>query len=314
MNLQSVSTITSANMTREEWLKERKKGIGGSDAAAIMGANPYSSPLTVYLDKLNLLPEKEISEAMRQGTDLEEYVAKRFVEASGKKVRNCNKILVSNEYPWMLANIDRTIVGEDAGLECKTTSIFNKHDFESGEVPVTYQWQCQHYMAVTGCQRWYLAVLVLSKGFYIYQVDRNDQLIKLLIDEERAFWEEHVLKNIPPLPIGIEADDDALEILYPQSSEDTADLTSVSATLDWIEIQKKNIETLEKSIEAAKQEIKQALGECERGINDKFRVSWKTVNSSRLDTKALKKDYPEIAEKYMINKSSRVFRIDKIKI
>ena len=80
--------ISTVSMTREEWLNARRKGIGGSDAAAIMGANPYASPLSVYLDKLGLAQEKEITEAMRQGTDLEDYVAKRFSEATGKKVRN----------------------------------------------------------------------------------------------------------------------------------------------------------------------------------------------------------------------------------
>lgn len=154
------STLT---MTREEWLSERRKGLGGSDAAAILGMNPYRSPLAVYMDKIGIAPEILDNEAIRQGRDLEQYVAERFCEDTGRKVRRCNRILQHPEYPWMLANIDRDVVGEDAGLECKTTSPYNKTPFDQGDVPAPYYWQCQHYMAVTGAKSWYLAVLVHGK-------------------------------------------------------------------------------------------------------------------------------------------------------
>lgn len=80
-----LDTISTAKMSREEWLEERRKSIGGSDAAAVIGMSRFASPYTVWMDKTGRLPEKEDTEAMRIGRDLEEYVAKRFEEASGKR-------------------------------------------------------------------------------------------------------------------------------------------------------------------------------------------------------------------------------------
>lgn len=138
-----------SDMTQEAWLASRRKGIGGSDAAAIIGLNPYKSAYAVYMDKIGLAPEQEDNERMRQGRDLEEYVARRFREhceeiGTPKKTKNCNYILQHPKYPWMLANVDRLIVGENAGLECKTTSVLNLKRFKNGEYPQEYYVQCVH--------------------------------------------------------------------------------------------------------------------------------------------------------------------------
>ena len=120
-----VIRISTKGMTREEWLKLRKTGIGGSDAGAICGLNPYSSPVKIYQDKTQEATEEEDNESMRQGRDLEDYVARRFMEETGLKVRRSGQMYRSEEYPFMLANVDRLIVGQDAGLECKTASAFS---------------------------------------------------------------------------------------------------------------------------------------------------------------------------------------------
>ncbi len=114
-----LTKIPTLNMTHEEWLQRRKTGIGGSDAGAICGLNPYVSPMGVYLDKISTETTDLDNEAMRQGRDLEEYVARRFMEATGLKVRRSNMMYRNSRYPFMLADVDRFIVGEDAGLECK---------------------------------------------------------------------------------------------------------------------------------------------------------------------------------------------------
>ena len=131
-NLTKVSTL---NMSREDWLDERRKSIGGSDAPAIIGLNPWASPYTVWADKLGKLPPKEDNEAMRLGRDLEDYVARRFTEATGKKVRRENFIITNPQYPFAHANVDRMVVGEDAGFEAKTTSVLNLKRFKGGEYP-----------------------------------------------------------------------------------------------------------------------------------------------------------------------------------
>ena len=180
--------VSTLNMSHEDWLVERQKSIGGSDAPSIIGLNPWSSPYTVWADKLGKIPPKEDNEAMRLGRDLEDYVAKRFTEDTGKKVRRENFLLTNPQYPFAHANVDRMVVGEDAGLECKTTSVLNLKSFKNGAFPDTYYVQCVHYLMVTGCAKWYLAVLVLGKEFKVFEIERDEDEIKALAESEEAFW------------------------------------------------------------------------------------------------------------------------------
>lgn len=313
-NNTAVVFADTRDMSRDKWLEARRNGIGGSDAAAIMGANPYASPLAVYADKIGAAPDKETSEAMRQGTDLEAYVAERFTDATGIKLRRVNRIFQHPEYPWMLANIDRDVVGGDSGFEAKTTNILNKHDFENGEVPLNYMWQCQHYMAVTGAPYWYLAVLVLGKAFHVFRIDRDDALIDRLIQAEREFWIEHVEKRVPPLPTGSDSDDAALEAIYPESHEGIdVDLTDVNDALNLIDLLKADRAKLDTRIRAAEDEIKAVLGDRERGTTAGWNVSWKSSTRSTVDTKRLRAELPEIAAKYTNTTQTRVFRVNRIK-
>ena len=142
-------TIATRDMSREDWLKIRKAGIGGSDAGAVCGVNPYTSAMDIYYDKVTDDICLEDSEAMRQGRELENYVAERFCEATGFKVRRSNKMYRSTEYPFMIADVDRFVVGQDAGLECKTASAYNGDKWKDGRIPPHYLVQCLHYMAVT---------------------------------------------------------------------------------------------------------------------------------------------------------------------
>lgn len=144
-------------ISHEEWLKYRKMGITGTDAASICGLNPYKSSLQIFVDKTTDNIEIFDNEAMKQGRDLEEYVAQRFCEATGKKVRRANAIFSSDENPFMLADFDRLICGERAGLECKTVSAYSADKWKNGAIPFHYQLQVQHYLAVSGYDAWYIA-------------------------------------------------------------------------------------------------------------------------------------------------------------
>ena len=149
-----IKLCSTLNLPREEWLTLRQKGIGGSDAGAILEMNKYGSPFSVYAEKLGFAPETEATEPMRFGTDMEPYVAERFVEQTGKKVRRVNAMLQSVAWPFMQANVDRWLVGENAILECKTITDRK----EVGAIEPHYYVQCMHYMAVTGAERVYLAM------------------------------------------------------------------------------------------------------------------------------------------------------------
>lgn len=303
------------NMSREEWLEARRKGIGGSDASAIMGLNPYTSPLKVYMDKTGKAEEKETNEAMRQGTDLEAYVAERFTEETGKKAKRCNKILQHTDYPWMLANVDRLIVGENAGLECKTTSPYSKFKFEEGELNPHYYWQSMHYMAVTGYEKWYVAILVLGKAFHVFEVARDEEAVRALVSAEKDFWCDNVLTKTPPLPTGSEADDEALNDLYPVGGDagDYIEISGMDDMLDARAFKAKQRDELDAQIREIDQALKMHLGEFQRGITAGWKINWTNTQSSRIDTKMLKEKYPQIAEEVTRTTAGRRFSVAKIK-
>jgi len=300
------------DMPREEWLELRKKGIGGSDSAAIVGLDRYRSPFDVYADKLGLKPEQPDNEAMRQGRDLEQYVAERFMEATGKKVRRRNAILQHPEHHWMLANIDRWVVGENAGFEAKTTSVLNRCKFSQGEFPPNYYVQCVHYMAVTGAERWYLAVLVLNKAFHVFTIERDEAEVQALIAAEKDFWENHVLKQIPPTPDGSESTSELLKQMFPEAREreEVALYGHEEKIQQYLELDAR-VKELTQERDAIKQELQLALADAEIGRAQGYVVEWKNQVRQALDTARLKKEQAEIYANYL--KPAQTVRIFKIK-
>ena len=304
--------VKTLNIERNEWLELRKKGIGGSDAAAIVGLDRYRSPFDVYADKLGLKPEIPDNEAMRQGRDLEQYVAERFMEATGKKVRRRNAMLQHPEYSFMIADIDRWVIGENAGLECKTTSVLNRAKFNQGEFPPRYYVQCMHYMAVTGAERWYLAVLVLNKSFHVFTIERDEAEINALIEAEKDFWENHVLKKIPPAPDGSESTSDLIKQLFPEAREaaEIALFGYEGKIQQYLELDTK-VKELECERDKLKQELQLAMADAEIGRAQGYVVEWKNQVRQSLDTKKLKSEHAEIYEKYL--KPAQTVRMFKIK-
>ncbi len=302
-------------MERQEWLELRRGSIGGSDAAAIMGLNPWSTPYTVWADKTGRLPEKPDNEAMRQGRDLEQYVAERFTEATGKRCRRKTAMLRNPAYPFAHANIDRWIVGENAGLECKTTSILNLKRFKNGEYPESHYCQCVHYMAVTGADRWYLAVLVLNQGFYHYVIERDEAEITALMKAEKEFW-RYVEEDAPPPVDGLPATSEALATIYADSIDN---LTPVElfgrekVIREYLEI-KDSMKDLEQRKELCEQQLKADLGEEELGQCGNYLVKWKKQTRSNFDVKAFAKENPGIGlEDYYNVASFRKFEVKERK-
>ena len=303
-------------MSREKWLEARRNGIGGSDASAILGLNPYCSPRMVYTDKIGKAKDEEPNEAMRQGTDLEGYVAERFTEETGLKVKRCNKILQNPAYPWMFANVDRLIVGHDWGLECKTTSPYSKFKFDEGEINPHYYWQSMHYMAVTGAEKWYVAILVLGKAFHVFELNRDEKAIQTLIEAEQDFWLNHVEQKNPPLPTGSESDGKAISALYPVGKdgddEDIMPMDDLDDALNLRAMKVQQRDALNAEIDEIDQSMKLALGDKQRGASLNWRVNWTNTTSNRIDTKALKAKDPKIAEEMMKTTTSRRFSVTRI--
>lgn len=305
-NLIKISTV---NMTHDEWLQHRQKSIGGSDASSIIGLNPLSSPYTVWADKLGKIPPKEDNEAMRQGRDLEFYVAERFCEATGKKVRRENHILINPDYPFAHANVDRMVVGEDAGLECKTTSALNMKNFKNGAFPDTYYVQCVHYMMVTGCKKWYLAVLVLNKDFMVFEIERDEEEIEALAKSEAEFW-KLVEEKTSPIADGTSSTSNTISVLYPESNDESVNLFAYEADLQQYIALSAQIKELEKLKDEAANKVKAFLGEAGRGESDHYRVSWTSSTRNTFDSKRFAADHKDIdLSEYYKTSSYRTFKV-----
>lgn len=185
-----MSRKSLVGVTREQWLADRRLGIGGSDAPALVlppDAYKWHRPRDVYANKV-LGTESEDSLPMRFGRFAEEFVAEEFTAQTGLRVQRYGYTLTSDAHPFMRATIDRKVVGARIGVECKTTSAYNDRRFGDDNYPYEYYVQCQHYLAVTGWDAWYLAALVGNRVFRVYRVERNEDDIREIIDAESRFW------------------------------------------------------------------------------------------------------------------------------
>jgi len=291
-------------LTREEWLAERRKSIGGSDAAAIVGMNHYVTPYMLWADKTGRLPEQPDNEAMRQGRDLEQYVADRFTEATGKHVRRHTAMFRSPAYPFAHANIDRAVVGEPAGLECKTTSVMNLKKFKNGEYPENYYVQCVHYLAVTGWKRWYLAVVILNQGFQWFAIERDQAEIDALMQAERAFWNTYVVPDSPPPVDGRPPTSAALESVFPGTgADDVKPIFREDVLQNYLNL-KEQIAALQQEKERCEQIFKQDLGDDISGACGGYRIDWKPQTRQTFDFRKFKVDHPELDFHPYLKKSS----------
>ncbi|MCM0625338.1 YqaJ viral recombinase family protein [Lysinibacillus sp. OL1_EC] len=301
--MEAVSTL---EMDRIEWLQLRKSGIGGSDASAILGFNRYKSAFQLYIEKTSEFVEESDSEAAYWGNVLEDVVAKEFARRTGKKIRKINRMLRHPKHYFMTANLDRDVVGEKAFLECKTASEYLKDSWNGEDVPAAYLCQLQHYLAVTGYEKAYIAVLIGGNKFVWKEVARDDEFIELMIQHEKAFWENHVLANVPPAIDGSSSASELLAKMYPQDDGSAIMLDEQSNTLieaiESLKVEEKQLEMQRKEYE---NQLKMMLGESAEGHSDRFKVTYKTIASSRLDSKRLKEEQPAIYEKYIKESLSR---------
>lgn len=306
--------VSTVGMTRGEWLQQRRKSIGGSDAAGIVGLSKWSSPYSVWADKTGRLPDKPDSEAMRQGRDLEDYVARRWMEETGKKVRRLNSMIYNPAYPHSHADVDRWVVGENAGLECKTTSSMDLRKFDGVEFPEQYYCQCVHYMAVTGAERWYLAVLVFGRGFYTFTLERADveKEIACLMAAEYAFWEQYVKPDVPPGMDGSDATTEALETIYRESSGETVELFGRENLLKELDAIKDAQKALYSRAAEIKQVIMKDMGNCEEAKCGNYKILWKSQKRGAISRKKLRETYPKLdLGKIMVCVEFRRFSVTK---
>ena len=314
--------VDTKTLDRNEWLAVRKQGIGSSDAAAAVGLNPYKSQLELWMEKTGrdeLLPKADPHDEespMYWGTLLEPIVAAHYTKRTGYRVRRINAVLQhpDPDKAWMLANIDREILGNPKAsiLECKTAGINGARLWKDG-VPEYVELQVQHQLAVTGKAAADVAVLVGGQELRIHRIERDEGLITRLVELEARFW-QYVTDDTPPPADGSDSAAQALQCLYPQDqggivdfsmdrklSSDYADLVSVRQSLA-------EQEKLEAQL---KQGIQQAMGEASKALFETGAVTWKKAkDSTGIDLKKLLVDFPELAGQYATVKTgSRRFLV-----
>ena len=289
-----IRKIATREMSEKQWQDARKGSIGGSDAAAIVGLNPYKSAYALWAEKSGMIEPEDISmrEAVRLGHELEPYVAKRFPEITGKKVRRENFILKNDLYPFAHANVDRMVIGERAGLECKTTSALSLGKFKGGEYPATYYVQCVHYLAVTGLDRWYLCVLIGNQEVRVFTIERDEDEIKALMDMEGQFWAQ-VDAGIAPTPDGSDSSSRAIAQLYADEGGE-CDLTYYDHTLGEYVVLKRQIKELTEKCDGLGNIIKEFMGTASKGFATDYEVSYGNRSKKTFDVKKYQKDNPGI--------------------
>ena len=304
-------------LINQDFSVDRTKYIGGSDIGAILGLSKFCTPLEVWMEKTGKETKKTDSLPMRFGSFAEEFVASEYSRATGFELLHDESIYIYPQHLFMSAHIDRFVLGdklitksgdEDPPpppptriLECKTANPFSSGDggeVGSDQVPMSYLCQCIWYMAITGIDRTDLAVLFGNSDFRIYEIARDKELEALVVEKAITFWNDYVLKDIPP-PASSEQDCQTLfskgdPTKSAQASADTVEFTRRLHLLN------SEIDIREDEISTIKQTIMESMGEAELLIyQGQTLATWKAPKPSfRLDCKRLELDHPEITVDY----------------
>ncbi len=300
--------VKTNSLSREEWLKYRTGGIGGSDVSIIAGINPFKSVHQLWLEKTGQAgPEQTDSEYAHFGTLLEPIVRKEFMERTGLKVRQKHMLLQSEEHPFMFADLDGVINdgGEQAVFEAKTASAYKQEVWEEG-IPAPYILQVQHYMAVTGAKKTYIAALVGGNHFYHHVVERDEEMIWKIIAMEEYFWNTHVLNGVEPVPDGSEATTNYFNSRFSKSNGETIALPeeALPVCMEYDRLSEE-MKKLEKAKNAAANQLKSYLKEAEAGTVGGRKVTWKLISKNTVDTKRLKSEKPEVYNSFLKDSSYR---------
>lgn len=317
----------NTQVNRDQFLAGRKKGIGGSDVAAILGLSKYKSPYQLWLDKTGRSELEDCtSEPAYWGNMLEDIVAKEYAKRNGVKVQRINKTLEHEVHHWARANIDRAIINPDISgnvrikdgklttdriLECKTANQYLAKlwgDEQSEQVPDYYLTQVQWYMGITGASLCGLGVLIGGQKFRTYEIQFDVELFEMLIEQCSQFWHEHVLSDVPPAPTTFD------DVLHRWSKHNPDQAVEADSELAQIITEYKELNSTIKEatteLDQLKLQICTRMEDAEMIIAEEKRLAtFKYQERNTLDSKALKAAHPEIYEQFLKTSSTRVLRI-----
>lgn len=280
--------------TRQEWLAQRRTGIGGSDVAPILGMSKWTTPLQVYEDKIGIGQEQEDNPAMKWGRIHEPSIRQEYAETTGRTVYVPDGIIAHPKYPFMLASIDG-ITDDDRVFEAKTArSADGWGEPGSADVPEAYALQVQHYLAVTGKQIADVAVLIGGSDFRIYTLEADKDLQEMLYEAESQFWSRVLARN-PPEATTLS---DSVRAFGRSESQGLVQASS-QAVGAWAELKRvrEMLAELEAAEEACKAIITKEIGNLGDTLVEGGAVlaTWKLAKGrSSFDTKALQQAYPQI--------------------
>ena len=312
MNFKANILVETEGLSKEAWLNYRRMGVGGSDVAALLGISRWKSELDLWLEKTGQTDGLVVeNEAMQWGTIMEPVIRNHFAAVTGKTVVEVKAMLQHPQHSYMLANIDGLTEddnGNPAILEVKTASEYKRSEWENG-IPVYYETQIQHYLAVTGVPTAYVAVLIGGNTFKLYEVDADEDVQRNLITLEGQFW-IMVQNNIRPDIGGSDAAAEWLNKMYKGGITEPLMLPQEALGLiDEYVAAAADEDSAKARKQAAANHLKEMLGNHEKGQIEGHTVGWKPVTTERLDTTALKAKEPEIVKKYTKATTSRRFTV-----
>lgn len=270
-------------MEHGNWLKLRENYLGASEVAAALGLNPYKSPLRLYLDKMGHAEDLSDNEHVEFGIQMEEpireWFSKRFVKVEGVDIEVCKYpfTLRHPEIEFLSASPDGIIEHPGLGtglIEIKTASERMWKEWEGENLPDMYYLQVQAQLCVTGLEYAYIVALVGKKLLWKH-IPRNDEVIQPMVEQLSRFWYEHVLAKVPPVPIGMSSDTDALKLLYPEPSGEMIQLSHYQGYYDRYKELKKLEKELGLEVEAIKQRFMAEMGTAETAMVGSKKVTWR---------------------------------------
>lgn len=292
-------------MLTAEQRETRKTGIGGSDVASIVGMSPWKAANEVYLEKRGEIEEENIDEKeiIIFGNLLEDVVASEYARRNSVKVERRNQVIRHSKYDFMLANIDRKVVGIRKGLECKTADKFTRGNWGadgSDEVPDYYHIQCGHYMNVLNYSEWDLAVLIGGNEYRQYHLQRDKELSEMLLEACIKFW-EMVKKGEPPeIDFEHQSAIGAIKRMYPGTNGQTIELPKELEHWHHVKVEAaKEVSKYEKVVDTCKARIMEAIGENAVG-------QFTNIHQQYKRTEIKKKEFTVAATSYYTMRASAI--------
>ena len=289
---------------------DRKEFIGGSDIAAVMGMSRWKTPLQLWAEKTGQIEQADLSsnEAVQLGTELEDFVAKKFERETGLSVRRSPKIYIHDNYLFMRCQVDRLVTGTDELLECKTCSAWKEKEWDGEEIPQEYILQVMWQLMITGRSVGHIAVLIGGQKFRYKKIEADKELFKSMTEAAVSFW-KMVEEGTPPMANA--NDNDFLVQLYPNSNEEIQLVEELNNSIKHLQELKMHRDNMEEEIDTVEAKIKEVIKDSLGIRTSQYIVKWTPQAQCRVDTEALRA--AGLYEKYSKKNNIRVMRITKAK-